>query len=81
LHDAREDKEVEMVATAVVGLTVGQIAVRLSTPLHKIEYLVRSRNISGIGRVGNLRVFGEDDVAFIAAELARINSKRERRVL
>lgn len=70
-----------MVANAVVGLTIGQIAVRLSTPLHRIEYIAKSRHIAGIGRVGNLRVFGEDDVAFIAAELARINAKRERPAL
>jgi hypothetical protein len=70
-----------MVANAAVAPTVGEIARRLSVPIHRVEYVVRSRNLTGIGRVGNLRVFSESDVGYIASELARINSKRERRAL
>jgi hypothetical protein len=70
-----------MVANAIVGLTVGQIAIRLAVPIHKIEYLIRSRNIAGIGRVGNLRVFGAADLDFIASELRRIDAQRQGRAL
>jgi predicted DNA-binding transcriptional regulator AlpA len=43
------------------ALTVGELARRIGCPVHKIEYLIRSRNIQPIQRAGNARVFSEKD--------------------
>jgi hypothetical protein len=52
--------------------TVGVIARRLSQPVHRIEYVIRSRNIAPAGLAGNSRVFTEADVQFIASEIRRM---------
>ncbi|TAJ20341.1 MAG: hypothetical protein EPO65_04035 [Dehalococcoidia bacterium] len=44
-------------------ITVGQIALRLQVPLHRVEYAIRAHNIAPIGRAGNARVFSEETVA------------------
>jgi hypothetical protein len=56
--------------------TVGEIARRLGQPVHRVEYVLRSRQIRPAGRPGNCRVFAEEDVARIAAELRRIESRK-----
>ena len=56
--------------------TVGEIARRLGHPVHRVEYVIRSRQICPAGRAGNCRVFAEHDVARIASELAAITRKR-----
>lgn len=56
--------------------TVGEIARRLGVPLHRVEYIVRARNIRPSGRAGNARVFTEADVDHIASELRRIDAER-----
>src|SRR5262245_58897155 len=43
--------------------TVGEIARRLGQPVHRVEYVIRSRHIRPASRAGNCRVFAEDDVA------------------
>lgn len=57
--------------------TVGQIARRLNEPLHRIEYVIRTRDIQPVSRAGNVRVFSDADVTYIASELRRIDSERE----
>jgi len=57
--------------------TVGEIARRLDEPLHRVEYVIRTRNIHPVGRAGNLRVFSDADVDYIRAELRRIDEERE----
>lgn len=57
--------------------TVGEIARRLGVPVHKIEYVIRARGITPCGRAGNLRVFSEADVAYIASLLRRIEAEKE----
>ena len=57
-------------------LTVGTIARRLNRPIHRVEYVIRSREIGPTGRAGNLRVYSEQAVETIAAELDRIDSAR-----
>jgi hypothetical protein len=59
--------------------TVGEIARRLGRPTHRIEYIIRTRRIAPRARVGNLRVFGPADVAYIASELSRIEAERRPR--
>ena len=56
--------------------TVGEIARRLDEPLHRVEYVIRSRRIDEAGRAGNARVFSEADVNYIAGELRRIDEEK-----
>jgi len=57
--------------------TVGEIARRLGESLHRIEYVIRSRNIRPAGRAGHVRIFDETDVAHIADELRQIDARQE----
>jgi hypothetical protein len=56
--------------------TLGEIARRLAQPVHRIEYIIRSRHIYPASRAGNCRVFAETDVARIATELASIGGQK-----
>lgn len=60
-----------------LGFTSGQIALRLSRPLHIVDYVIRSRNIEPVGRVGRLRVFLPEAVTRIESEIRRIERDRE----
>jgi DNA-binding transcriptional MerR regulator len=55
---------------------VGEIARRLGQPIHRIEYVIRSRNIKPESRAGSSRVFSEATVNRIASELHRIETDR-----
>lgn len=57
--------------------TVGEIARRLNEPIHRIEYVIRSRSIQPVSVAGNARVFAESDVQFIASEVRRMDADRE----
>ncbi|GMU33231.1 MAG: hypothetical protein AMXMBFR20_11030 [Planctomycetia bacterium] len=50
-------------------LTVGEIARLLGVELHRVEYIIRARKIKPSGRAGNLRVFLDEDVKHISAEI------------
>lgn len=54
--------------------TTGEIARRLGQPLHRVEYLIRTRCIQPAAWAGNSRVFCEEAVQLIARELQRQNS-------
>jgi hypothetical protein len=56
--------------------TVGVIARRLDEPIHRIEYVIRSRQISRVSIAGNSRVFSEQQVEMIANELRRMEQER-----
>lgn len=56
--------------------TVGEIARRLGEPLHRIEYVIRSRQIQPAARAGNARIFTDADVDHIRSELRRIDEER-----
>ncbi|MEQ9095398.1 MAG: hypothetical protein RIE32_03960 [Phycisphaerales bacterium] len=56
--------------------TVGQIARQLDVPVHRIEYLIRTRNIQHVGRAGIARVYDAKDVEALAEELRRIKDSR-----
>ncbi len=60
-----------MPATAPFMPTIGEIARRLCVPAHRVEYIIRARDIRPCGWAGNARVFDEAGVAVIAAELDR----------
>jgi hypothetical protein len=57
--------------------TVGEIARRLGQPVHRIEYVIRSRRLMPAGPAGNCRVLTEKDLARIDATLRDIHSRRE----
>jgi hypothetical protein len=57
--------------------TVGEIARRLGVPLHRVEYVIRSRRIEPTGKAGNAYVYSDADVDRIASELRRIERDRE----
>lgn len=58
-------------------LTVGEIARRLETKVHRIEYIIRSRRIEASGWAGHARVFSEAALDRIAGELKRIDEERQ----
>jgi DNA-binding transcriptional MerR regulator len=57
--------------------TIGTIAARLGCPIHRVEYVIRSRHLKPAERAGNLRIFSEADVDYIRHELGRIDAERE----
>ncbi len=50
-------------------LTVGEIALRLNVPVHRVEYAVLAHDISPVGRAGNARVFDDSALKRIKAAL------------
>lgn len=66
-----------MSAQPTVAPTVGEIARRLGESLHRVEYVIRSRNIQPASRAGHVRIFAEADVAHIADELRQIDARQE----
>jgi len=69
-------EEYEMTSHVPPFPTVGEIARRLSVPVHRIVYVLRSRDIPPAGRAGNARVFRDTDVAVIEAEIRRIDGAK-----
>ena len=57
-------------------LTVGEIARRLDEKVHRIEYVIRSRQISEVGWAGHARVFSSASLERIRNELRRIDDDR-----
>lgn len=57
-------------------LTVGEIAKRLSQPVHRIEYFIKARRLKPVSWAGNARVFSGADVQLIGAEIARLERDR-----
>ena len=56
--------------------TIGELARRLGIPVHRVDYVIRARGIRPCGWAGNARVFSEEDVHRIAAEINRIQKVR-----
>ena len=52
------------------------IARWIGVPLHRVEYVIRARDIRPSGRAGNAQVFSEADVNHIASELRRIDAEK-----
>ena len=57
-------------------LTVGEIARRLQTKVHRVEYIIRSRRIEATGWAGHARVFSEAAYRRIESELVRMEADR-----
>jgi hypothetical protein len=56
--------------------TVGEIARRLGVELHRVEYVLRTRDISPCSRAGNALVYTQEDLDRVASELRRIDAER-----
>ena len=56
--------------------TVGEIARRLGEPVHRIEYVIRTRELKPVSRAGHAGIFSEGDVQYIASELRRIDEEK-----
>ena len=56
--------------------TVGEIARRLGEPVHRIEYVIRTRGLKPVSRAGHAGIYSEADVQYIASELRRIDAER-----
>lgn len=59
--------------------TIGEIARRLGVSNHRVEYVIRTRDIRPCGWAGNARVFSEEDVERVADEISRIQEERPAR--
>lgn len=57
-------------------LTIGEIARRLGVPSHRVEYILRTRDIPPKGIAGNCRVYEEAAVERIAEILRSIDAKK-----
>ena len=66
-----------MAATSSRLLTVGEISRRIGEPLHRVEYVIDARDVRPHGLAGNVRVFTDADLRYIAAEIRRIDEERE----
>ena len=69
-------QDLHMSATPQSMPTVGVISRELHVPVHRVEYVIRSRDIRPLARAGNARVFSDADVKIIAEELQRIRGRQ-----
>ena len=57
--------------------STGQIARKLGVNVSRVEYILETRKIEPLGRVGFNRFFGQVAFDLIAAELRKIADKRK----
>lgn len=57
------------------ALTVGVIADKLGCPIHRVEYLIRSRGIQPVQRAGNFRVFSQEALSLLQKEQDKVRSR------
>ena len=60
-------------------LTTGAIADLVGEPIHRVEYVLRTRNIRPVGIAGRLRVYDTDAVDQIEDALRDIDEARDQR--
>lgn len=64
--------------TDSIRYTPGDISRLLDQPISRINYIIESRGIEPIARVGVIRLFTEQSRQMIAAELAKLEAKRSK---
>lgn len=57
-------------------ITAGTMAERLGVPIHKVQYILRTRQIEPAGKAGVLRVYSEEQLAEVAANLDAISARQ-----
>ena len=60
------------------AITLGVIATRLNLPIHRVEYLIRARDIQPICRAGRFRVFDEQAVSAVKNEVELMEQRKQR---
>lgn len=58
--------------------TTGQIAERFGSPRYRIEYIINSRRIEPVRRLGITRLFDHTAITQIEAALREIRARRDR---
>jgi hypothetical protein len=71
--------EVRVSGKLAMLATVGEIARRFDVPIHRIEFVIRTREIQAIGRAGHAWVYGETGVQAIGRALQEIEDRRKER--
>lgn len=56
--------------------TTGRIAGKLGVPLHRVNYIIRSRGLKPAALAGRLRLYDRETVAMIRHELNAIDARR-----
>lgn len=59
--------------------SVGTLARLFGVPIHRIQYVIRSRGIAHVGVAGNVRLYGKAAAQWIGSELQRIAGDRNGR--
>lgn len=59
--------------------TVGTISKAANRPPHCVEWVIHSRGIKPITKVGNINIYSREDAQRIADELAKIDKVRKLR--
>ena len=57
-------------------ITLGVLASRLNIPVHRAEYLVRSRQIQPVSRAGRFRVFDKQAVKELQQEVEKMEARK-----
>ena len=61
-------------------LSIGMMAERNRRPLHRVKYVIMSRGIEPVERIGNIRLFSEEQFRRITRELAEIEKAESLKV-
>jgi DNA-binding transcriptional MerR regulator len=59
-------------------LTVGDLVKLTGLPIHKVEYLLSSRNITPTQRAGRFRLYGPDTVERIKCEVQKMSGAQKK---
>lgn len=57
--------------------SVGTLARLFRVPVHRIQYVIRSRGIAHVGMAGNVRLYDAAAAQWIGSELRRIAAEKE----
>ena len=57
-------------------LTIGEIARHINQPLHRVDYVIRTRGIQPLARAGGSRVFSKQAMEEIAEALSQIDAEQ-----
>ena len=59
-----------------VARTAGWIAMELLVPIHRVQYIIRTRGIRPIAKAGNTGIYDREAVARIRHEINAIEARR-----
>ena len=56
--------------------SLGDVASQLEVPVHRVEYVIRTRRIRPLIRAGGRKLYSDATVQRIASEIQRIDEER-----